>query len=94
MVFTSSIVWVQRLPLFNRSGGVQIPEVELTPRQRKAMLVWLFLYIAWFAVAFILAKWLGPMIWPARRPSSRPFFMLLVAPMLLIATVTPMAPAP
>ena len=86
-LFIAAFAWIDRARIYNRTGGVRVPQIELTPRHRRTLIILLFLYVAWFAVALILAKWLVPMVWPAQPPGCQPFFLVLVAPLPLIFVV-------
>ena len=84
VLFFSVASWTDRVFIHNWRGGVRIPEVELTPRQRRTMIEWLLLSIAWTAFAFLLSGWLLKM-WPGQLSGTHVVFLILPAPLPLIA---------
>jgi hypothetical protein len=77
------IAWTDRVRTHNWTGGVRIPELELTPGQRRTVIVWLLLYFAWSAFALLLPGWLVKK-WPDLLSGTHLFFLILPAPLPLI----------
>jgi hypothetical protein len=77
------LAWTDRVWIDNWTGGVLIPQVELTPRQRRAMFLWLLLCVAWFAIAHILPVWLVK-LWPSQLAGTYLVFLILPAPLPVI----------
>jgi hypothetical protein len=81
--------WLGRVMWYKRTGGmVPTPQLELTPSQIRAAIIWIASYCVWWLFALVFAVWLVPKLWPMSGVASvQLFVVILFAPLLLIVVL-------